>query len=74
MLVKEDPNKKWSNLRVAEKADWEGLDYLIQNYLRSEMIEDPVLAALWDEAQTVLGKITAILDKAVADAGPSDGW
>lgn len=52
-----------TNEEVAQIVENEGLGYAIQHYMDSSEFEDRELAAMWDEADTLLNKITEKLDQ-----------
>ncbi len=52
---------KYNDKEIAEIVDSEGLWYAITSYLNSGDIENPELAELWAQAETILSKIDDIL-------------
>lgn len=52
---------KKTNAEVADIIANEGIGYAIQSYLGADHIEDPVLAAMWSEAEVKLNQIEAYL-------------
>ena len=58
---------KMSTEDVFYKVENEGLGYAIQHYMSGKDIEDPALAAMWDECKVLLDKISAYLEAAVED-------
>lgn len=53
--------RKATNEEVASTVNADGLEYAIQSHMGAASIEDPVLAAMWQEADDKLNQIKAYL-------------
>lgn len=47
---------------VFYKVEDEGLGYMVQHYMSGDSIDDPKLAAMWDECKAMLNAITEYLE------------
>lgn len=68
-------DEKWTNRQIAEKANWEGLDYMITGYLSADDIADPQLADAWRRAKEAFAEIETILApefEALEEGGDED--
>lgn len=52
----------WTIGQIKAKADSEGLDYMISDYLDADQIADPKLAELWRAAHDSLAAVSAYLE------------
>lgn len=53
--------KKWSTEDIAWKAENEGLEYMITDYLSADSIEDEELKSLWKQVNEAIDRIKEIL-------------
>lgn len=61
MIENQNQPEKYTDEKVAQIVESEGLGYAVQHYLSSNSIENPGLAKAWGEAKVALDKIKSML-------------
>ncbi len=56
-------HREFTNERLVDIVDSEGLGYAIQHYVSPEAIDDKALRALWEKAARAMNAIDALLDE-----------